>query len=157
MSKLTDTVRRHHGKLAEVLAQHVEAIRDANSRADAPGFAAFLRNELLPHARAEERHLYPKVDLLMREHGRATATMLIDHEFITKYVDQIEKTALELSASSAQQRPILLKRLGELAIRLDAIMELHLAKEERAYLPVMEEHLSELEQNRILDAMHSGG
>jgi uncharacterized protein (DUF2249 family) len=44
--------------------------------------------------------------------------------------------------------------LHELALRLDAILELHLAKEERIYLPLVEAHLDDARQRQILQAIH---
>lgn len=156
MSKLTDTVRRHHNKLAAVMAHHVDAITNAKSRAETDAFVSFLRNDLMPHAHGEERHLYPRIDLLMREHGRATATMSVDHEFIETYIEEIERTTAALKAANDEERPGLFKHLGEVAQQLSAILKLHLEKEERVYLPLLEEHLAEKEQERTLDAIHSG-
>jgi hypothetical protein len=60
--------------------------------------------------------------------------MLVDHEFIVDYVAKIEELSRQLgSATYGDQRDHLLRRLRDLALRLDAIVELHLAKEERIY------------------------
>ena len=115
---------------------------------------AFLNGDLLPHAHGEERHLYPLVDELVRKHGKPTATMTVDHEFIAGYVARIEQTTRALADATNGNRSHLLRLLQDLALRLDAIMELHLAKEERIYLPLIEEHVDEARQRSVLEAIH---
>ncbi|HEY7781552.1 MAG TPA: hypothetical protein VIC85_15195, partial [Ktedonobacterales bacterium] len=53
-------------------------------------------------------------------------------------------------------RPALARQVERLAIGLEALLEVHLAKEERVYLPLAERYLPADEQRRILDAMHDG-
>ena len=48
--------------------------------ADGDGLVAFLKGEILPHAKSEESHLYPVADSLLRQFARPTATMTVDHE-----------------------------------------------------------------------------
>jgi hypothetical protein len=38
---------------------------------------------------------------------------------------------------------------------LEVIVQVHLEKEERIYVPLFEEYLSEEEQQRVLDGMHA--
>ena len=155
MSRLTDAMRRHHGALAKKLAGHIAAAGEAPKAADTDAFVDFLKHELLPHAEGEERHLYPRVDFLLHEYGRSTATMSVDHEFIADYVARIEQTANELRAAPGGRAPELEAELRRLAFKLEAILMLHLEKEERVYLPLVEKHLPETEQDSVLDEMHS--
>ncbi len=156
MSKLTDAMRRHHGALAKKMAAHVAATANgAPKPAATNAFVAFLKDELLPHAVGEERHLYPRVDFLLHEYGRSTATMSVDHEFIADYIARIEQTANELRQASRARAPELEAELRRLAFTLEAILILHLEKEERVYLPLVEKHLDETEQESVLDEMHS--
>ncbi len=155
MSNLTDAVRRHHGSLAKSLAEHVATLTDEAKQGTPEALVAFLRNELMPHARGEERHLYPRVDFLLHEYGRGTATMSVDHEFIADYVERIERIADELRSAGGTERRELEAELRRLAVSLDAILALHLEKEERIYLPLIERHLPEGEQVSVLDEMHS--
>ena len=70
-----EAIRGHHRDLIATLDGHVSALAARREDVDPAALVEFLKGDLLPHARGEERHLYPAVDKLLREHGRATATM----------------------------------------------------------------------------------
>lgn len=155
MNTLTEAIRKHHLSLAKTLEAHARSVGGVEPQVEREAFVAFLKGDLLPHARGEERHLYDLVDGLVRKHGKPTATMMVDHEFITDYVGKIEEVSHRLaSATCCDQREELLRRLHDLALRLDAIVELHLAKEERIYLPLIEEHVATERQSAVLQAIH---
>ncbi len=156
MNILSDAIRKHHVSLAKTLEAHARAVGGGESQVERDAFVGFLKGDLLPHARGEERHLYELVDALVRKYGKPTATMMVDHEFITDYVAKIEDVSRRLaSATAGDQRERLLHRLRDLALRLDAIVELHLAKEERIYLPLIEKHVDEKRQRDVLGAIHN--
>lgn len=155
MSKVAAAIRDHHRELLETLTTQVAALVEERPDADPAALADFLQHELLPHAVGEEAHLYPAVEPLVKAHGRATATMSVDHEFIENYIRQIREVVEVLQRAGAEERPRLQRRLRHLALQLEALLRLHLEKEERIYLPLFEEHLSEGEQQRVLDGMHA--
>jgi uncharacterized protein (DUF2249 family)/iron-sulfur cluster repair protein YtfE (RIC family) len=155
MSTLAEAVRKHHQSLGETLKAHARGAGRNELQIERDAFVAFLKGDLMPHARSEERHLYPLVDELVRNHGRATATMMVDHEFIADYVSRIEQTTSELATTiDIQQRERLAESLHDLALQLDAMVKLHLAKEERVYLPLIVEHVEEARQSSVLEAVH---
>lgn len=154
MNTLCDAIRKHHRSLAKTLEAHARGVGGGEPQSERDAFVAFLKGDLLPHARGEERHLYGPVDKLVREHGKPTATMMVDHEFINDYVTRIELVTHRLEGAADNERAQLLGELRKLSLRLDAIVELHLAKEERVYLPLIEEHLDETHQRQILQAIH---
>jgi uncharacterized protein (DUF2249 family)/iron-sulfur cluster repair protein YtfE (RIC family) len=155
MSTLTEAVRKHHQSLARTLEAHARGIGRSESQTEREAFVAFLQGDLIPHARSEERHLYPLVDELVRKYGRPTATMMVDHEFISDYISRIEQTVRELATETdSERRAHLAQSLHDLALQLDAIVKLHLAKEERIYLPLITEHADEDRQRNVLHAVH---
>jgi uncharacterized protein (DUF2249 family)/hemerythrin-like domain-containing protein len=155
MNTLTEAIRNHHLSLAKTLQAHAHGVGGGESQVERDAFVRFLKGDLMPHANGEERHLYALVDTLVRKHGKPTATMVVDHEFIADYVAKIEEISRRLaSATCGDGRDHLLRRLRDLALRLDAIVELHLAKEERIYLPLIEEHVDEEGQGNVLRAIH---
>ena len=156
MGRLNEAIRNHHRELEAKLGQHVQATVNGNgSAASADAFIAYLKQELLPHAASEERELYPMVDELVRKHGRPTATMSVDHEAITDLAGRFAQAAAALRDAPAERRAALGQSLRELAIRLDAVVRLHLSKEERVYLPLVEEHVTDDEQHRALERLHA--
>lgn len=155
MNTLTEAIRKHHLSLAKTLEAHARGVGGGEPQSKRDAFVGFLKGDLLPHARGEELHLYALVDTLLRKHGKPTATMVVDHEFIADYVAKIEEVSRRLAnATYSDQRDHLLRQLRDLALRLDAIVELHLAKEERIYLPLIEEHVDEERQGNVLRAIH---
>lgn len=158
MSQVREAIHNHHQELIAQIAAQVTALRE--QRRDAEGeplghtLAAFLESELMPHAAGEEAYLYPALDPVIREHGMPTATMRVDHEFIQGYVRQIAAVVTSLAHAAEDERPALRERLYDLALRLEALLEVHLEKEERIYLPLFERYVPEQEQQRILDGMH---
>jgi hemerythrin-like domain-containing protein len=99
---------------------------------------AFLRQHLIPHARAEEAVLYPEVEHAMAAPG-ATATMSRDH---------IEVAALtaELGDIAARLEKVGVSSTGSVDARrvlygLYALVKLHFAEEEEIFVPILEEAL----------------
>jgi len=155
MSKTGDAIREHHQELLDSLRRQARALADDHPDADPEALLAFLRRELLPHAYGEERHLYPVVDSLIKAHGRATQTMSIDHRTIEEYVQAIDRDVQQFMTVDESQRGALEEDLRRLAVQLEAIFALHLRKEEEAYLPLFEQHLTVDEQERALEGMHA--
>lgn len=154
MSQVTQAFQEHHRALSNQLSNYVTSFAQGDSTADPQAFATFLKKELVPHAVGEEAQLYPVMDELVRVHGKPTATMSIDHEYIQDYIAQIEATASELANATPGSAKSLYSKLAQLGLELKAIFEMHLAKEERVYLPLLEQYVSDNAQQRLLDAMH---
>lgn len=154
MNILPEAIYNQHRKLQETLREHVNAL--VNGRVDPGEFVTFLKRELLPHARSEQRHLYPVVDTLVREHGRPTATMEVDHEFIADYARRIERLTDALILENQEEQAVPEALLRQLAVELEAVVQLHLAKEERIYLPLFEQYMPNGEQLTLLDKIRDG-
>lgn len=154
MSEIGQAIRQHHHQLSETLSSHVAALAAGDLATNAAALAAFLQDDLMPHAAGEEQHLYPVVEPLIKQYGQATATMSVDHEAIGSYVRQIGETAASLKQADSAQWPSLQARLQRLGVQLEAVFQVHQEKEERVYLPLFEQHLSVQEQQRVLDGMH---
>ncbi|HSJ54970.1 MAG TPA: hemerythrin domain-containing protein [Anaerolineae bacterium] len=150
-----EAIRGHHRDLVATLDGYVSALAAGRTDVEPAALVTFLKDDLVPHAQGEERHLYPAVEPLVREYGRATATMSVDHEFIEGYVSEIEKAVQAMDAGDAGEQSRARQRLERLVLQLQAVLEVHLEKEERIYLPLLEQYLSEEEQDKIVDRMHS--
>ena len=90
--------------------------------------AAFLRDTLLPHARAEEDVLYPAWARLVGDED-AAIPMVHDHEAIAERVRDLERTGADD-----------VDRLQELLYGLHALLVVHFEKEEAIQLPALDEH-----------------
>ncbi|MGB2571660.1 DUF2249 domain-containing protein [Micromonospora citrea] len=139
-------VVRHHAQLAADLDRHVADLLDAADRGDAAGalrhrdeLLGWLRDELLPHAYAEEGSLYtaagdrPEAALLVRG-------MLDEHRAITGLVTELETA----------NRPV---RLAAAARALAALFAVHLAKENELIVPVLVD-AADVSLATLLDGMH---
>ncbi|MBI2939862.1 MAG: hemerythrin domain-containing protein [Chloroflexi bacterium] len=155
MSTVSQMIRNHHREILRTLTDQVGAIAEGRTDASPDALVTFLTGDLLPHARGEERHLYSAIEPQIKAHGSATATMSVDHEFIQDYISQLESAVKELRTAPAAERTALNNRIQRLALELGAVIRVHLEKEERVYLPLFEEYLSEEQQQQVLDGMHS--
>jgi len=154
MSDTTRAITAHHAELARDLRSAVEAAETAPSERSAAALVEFLDRDLLPHAKSEELHLYPLLDPIVAAHARPTETMSIDHEFIARYRDEVAKARADLGGARGDAAAGAATRLARAAAALEALVEVHLAKEERAYLPLLATHTSDADQAALLRRMH---
>lgn len=151
MTDIVEEIREHHKSLRARLGGRIAVALERSTRDDLNGLVALLEGELLGHARAEQRHLYPAVDRLVREHGSATATMALDHEAIEGLVGRVAAAVERLRAAGERKERLAAKQqLRETLLRLDTLLQVHLEKEERVYLPLVETHLAPAERVRLL-------
>ena len=160
--ELSDAIRAHHHALAETLDGYASDVEAGIASFDVASFTAllngltdFLSGELLPHARGEEQTLYPALDPVIRQHGSPTATMCVDHEYIADYARQITETVRDLRAAGERERVMLAQRLTRQVLQLQGLFAVHLAKEERVYLPLVEQAISAGDQQALLAALHA--
>ena len=114
----TELLRRAAREIPHMAYDERAATRDA--------IVSFLRRDVEPHTRLDERLLYPEVaDRLGAP--LATASMAYDHLAIRSWIDEI--AAADLTDPD---------RLQELLYGLDALMRVHMWKENELYLPVVE-------------------
>jgi uncharacterized protein (DUF2249 family) len=59
-----------------------------------------------------------------------------------------------LNQAAPDEREAQQMQLERLILQLEAVLEVHLAKEEQVYLPLLEQYLPIEEQQRILEGMH---
>lgn len=155
MTAIGDEFRAHHKELLETLTQHVDELE--RGTVDGPNLDSLLTlltGDLLPHAVGEERHLYPVIDELIRRYGRPTAPMSIDHQRIEEYIGEIESAAEALRESPLDERVPLEARLRRLSRELRGLVRVHMEKEEKVFLPLIETYLSGPEQERVLRGLH---
>jgi hemerythrin-like domain-containing protein len=154
MGQASEVIHRHHQQLVSTLSDQVAAIVEGRPEADPCALVAFLKHDLLPHDLGEELYLYPALDPVMKAHAQATAALSIDHEYIQGYVDWIEETTEELETADEQEKPALHALLHRLCLQLEAVLQLHMAKEEKVYLPLFELYTPKEDQQHILSEMH---
>ena len=132
MARPTEEFHEEHRELME----HVEHLRaTARELPDLPEperaarlgrILDFLRDVLLPHARAEEEFLYPKVAELLGD-PRATDTMSREHVAIHRGIESLAGT--DAGATLA---------LPELLFGRNALIRAHFDNEEEVYLPLLD-------------------
>ncbi len=123
-------VEQHHAQMAGTLAVRVEALVAAASRGDevSAGAAradlvAWCERELVPHALAEEKALYPAAHA-KREGRLLVDGMLAEHEVITGLVRDLGG-------------PTDMVRAAATARALQVVFDSHLAKENELVLPLL--------------------
>lgn len=118
---------REHVEQIRLAAREIPALSPEERAVVLERILDFLEGTLTPHAREEERSVYPVV---ARSLGSplATATMARDHEAIRKWTAALEVAHPEDTA-----------HLQEVLYGLYALISVHLWKEDVEYLPVLEQ------------------
>ncbi len=104
-----------------------------------------LDQHLVPHMAAEEAALYPRIDELTGTD--ATATMRHDHEEIRRRMVTLRELQGRTGAGVDSE-------LRAALYGLDAIVRLHLAKEEALYYPLLDAKLGGSEAAEVVTAVH---
>lgn len=157
MENAVEMIKAHHRSISEQLEEGVNAIEaakvtDYDSRTF-DEFVTFLTDDLIPHAEGEERSMYPAVRDLICRYDNPLATMSLDHQAIIDRINKLKDIVARMDASQEEQER-LLPQAKRLSIELGALISVHLAKEEIALLPLMEEHMSEEEIVGVVHKMH---
>lgn len=138
-----DAIRAHHTEMQHELRARTEAVIEAARSGEAFEAAhrhvvAYLTDELLPHATAEEEALYPAGDtgltaLLVR-------SMREEHRFIIAAVERL-RSAADAVVAAASASAVL------------ALFEAHLWKENELLVPALVADPS-VDLGRLLAGMH---
>ena len=122
-----EAVRRHHAELAGALSLRVAELVRAAVAGDAEEARSDLvdwsRTELVPHALAEEKAMYP-AGMGLRDTRSLVEAMLAEHVVITDLVDRL----------AAEREPV---AVATHAGALQVLFETHLAKENDQLLPAL--------------------
>ena len=128
----TEPFRREHEELKVHVDHAAQAARElprlSPEERDAlvERIVGFLRDTLVPHARAEEEVLYPEWATLVG-FPDAAVPMVHDHEAIVARIEQLERTG-----------PDDVDTLQELLYGLYALIGVHFDKEEHLQLPAFD-------------------
>jgi iron-sulfur cluster repair protein YtfE (RIC family) len=106
-----------------------------------------LDRHLLPHMAAEEATLYLTINRLAG--NDATATMRRDHDEIRKRIGALDPLRGSSGPDSGAEGELRAALYG-----LDAIIRLHLAKEEELYYPLLDTQLSGDEAAQLVAEVH---
>jgi iron-sulfur cluster repair protein YtfE (RIC family) len=158
MTSITQPLRDEHKELFP----HVESLRLAgdevresltsSAHAKIEDAYNFLTHQLLPHAQAEEKALYPMVQKAMGS-AQATATMMRDHvevDRLTQELGSLRVHKSQLTITFDQTRS-----LRRVLYGLYTLLKLHFAKEEEIYLPLLDSSLTADEARAMFENMEA--
>ena len=113
----------------------------------------FLAHDLIPHALAEDKVLYPIVQRIMGS-PHATETMSRDHMAISNLTRELGYWQSHISghALSAEQAA----GLRRVIYGLYTLVKTHFDKEEEVYMPLLEDNLTPDEASKMMDGSGSG-
>jgi iron-sulfur cluster repair protein YtfE (RIC family) len=112
----------------------------------------FLTHQLLPHAQAEEKALYPMVQKAMGA-DQATATMSRDHVEVAQLTDELG--TLRVHKSQLTITSIQAMALRRVLYGLYTLVKLHFAKEEEIYLPLLDSKLNAEQAHAMFENMEA--
>lgn len=140
-ARAAEAVEQHHARLAGALAAHVERLLAVGSAWEPArdGLVAWCRTELLPHAAAEEKTLYPAASGFDRARLLVDA-MVAEHGVLAGLVEEVAGAAGGVRAAAAGRA-------------LRALFETHLVKEDEQLLPLLAQ-APDVDLARLLGGMH---
>jgi iron-sulfur cluster repair protein YtfE (RIC family) len=110
----------------------------------------FLIHDLIPHALAEEKALYPMVQKAMHS-PHATATMMRDHQQVKQLTEELE--SLRVHRSQLSITTLQAQAMRRVLYGLYTLVKVHFAKEEEIYLPILDEKLTADEAEQMFKDM----
>lgn len=150
----TDPIRDEHRQLQPHL-HHIEQASAlvtqwdlGRARRSLPPVVAFLRDDLIPHARVEEEILYPAVDEI--NGAGTTATMAVDHVGIGERIETLS-SAVDAALNSWDE--VVAADIARQLAALAAIIGLHFRKEEEVLLPIIDSAMSVEEGHALFEHM----
>ncbi len=155
MTAITQPLRDEHKELlpqAEILktaADQVSEVLSERAWQDIHQAYEFLAYHLIPHAYAEDKALYPAVQKVMGS-SQATATMSRDHVEVGRLTEEL-KTRLLLRPGRLSDSQVF--GLRRVLYGLYALVQVHFAKEEEIYLPLLDARVTPIEASRMFEAM----
>lgn len=144
-SELTAFRNEHHALHAHLdamrrVADEIDEVDPAATRAGVENVYDFLSHHLVPHAKAEDEVIYPLIDKLTGS-TMATVTMRRDHEEVLRLVQHVGELRRKLGDGVIDQDTR--RDLRRTLYGLHALVTLHFAKEDDYYLPVLERSLDQ--------------
>jgi hemerythrin-like domain-containing protein len=158
MPRVTEPLREEHAELRP----HIEALKTAADAlsgnwsqevgAKIDEAIEFLSGHLIPHAVAEEKALYPVVCQVMGADS-ATKTMSRDHVEVAALTEQLQELRTQLTEANPAEATT--NDLRRLLYGLYTLVQVHFAKEEEVYLPLLDEKLDEPAARAMFEAMEA--
>ena len=158
MASLTQPLRDEHKELfpqVETLRLAGDAVYESlttNAHAKIEEAYHFLTHQLLPHAQAEEKALYPVVQKAMGA-PQATDTMSRDHLEVERLTDELD--SLRVHPSQLSVTTLQAQALRRVLYGLYTLVTVHFAKEEEVYLPLLDAKLSAKEAHDMFEKMEA--
>lgn len=135
-----DKFHEHHQRLID----EFKSLRDEALESpleEGESLVEFLRDNITPHAEAEESVLYGEIDRIAGNQ-MATSTMRAEHNTLGNIIDQLENL-LSKPESFREE----LTRFSHLLLN-------HFNKEESTLIPFLSDELSEGEMTELLEEVH---
>lgn len=157
MTTITEPLRAEHKELFP----HIESLRIAGESIHAHLFSPFIRaevekaynfltHELIPHAKAEDRALYPVVQKVMGA-KEATATMSRDHVEVDHLTVELGELLVKVDGAAITDEQT--HAMRRILFGLYTLVKVHFAKEEEVYLPLLDARLTEKDAAAMFEAM----
>lgn len=158
MASITQPLRDEHKELypqVETLKLAGDAINESlttSAHAKIEEAYHFLTHQLIPHAQAEDKALYPVVQKAMGA-PLATATMSRDHVEVGRLTEEL--STLRVHRSQLSITTLQAQALRRVLYGLYVLVKVHFAKEEEIYLPLLDEKLTAKEAHEMFEKMEA--
>lgn len=151
MSRPTEILSNDHKNVLEKLKIMEQAIKDMKSPNSKKTFADlndFFNNEVELHFKKEEQALFPEIEKFIPREGGPVGVMLMEHEDLYKYRDDLFKgVEMLLKDENNTVAAAIIKENGANYINL---LREHIYKEDNMLFMMADMHLDEEQINEIM-------
>lgn len=138
--KPEERFHEHHQRLIDDFKNHRDKAK-VNPDSSGRDLVDFLRDEIRPHAEAEEEVLYAEIDHRVGD-DVATGTMRSEHETLSALIEQLDD---QINNSDEFRRTL---------DQFSSILLNHFEKEEEVLIPYLSDELTEEQFLEILGEVH---
>ncbi|MGC1678459.1 MAG: hemerythrin domain-containing protein [Candidatus Binataceae bacterium] len=143
MNQMIETIQGRHQEILSGLNALSRAVVADAGGTHSLQLIGFLRHNLLPHMHSEEHQLYDLVaGLITTQSPSVSAIMAKDHQFVESQIDSIDeylRTVLLENAQDSERRGAR-RELETLLAQLNAVLRVHLRREEQVYLMALKHY-----------------
>ncbi|MBI5199755.1 MAG: hemerythrin domain-containing protein [Nitrospirae bacterium] len=151
MSKPTEILSNDHKKVLEklkVMEQIIKDLKSPNVKNTLLDLEGFFKKEVELHFRKEEEALFPEIEKFIPREGGPVGVMLIEHEDLYRYKDNLFKGVdFLLKDENSKEALVLIKENGTNYINL---LREHIFKEDNMLFMMADMHLEEDQIKEIM-------
>lgn len=152
MAEAEEIIHTYHRASLTRIDAAVRELDERDGEAAFNGALFSLGEDVIRYIQANEVSLYPAVAPLVRSDEEVMAPMIFDIRAIDERINEAEELTLVAPTAPPDAQREIREKIERLAAQLEALIQVHIRKLERLYLPLLREMTPE-DRQTILDRL----